>query len=106
MPTMRRPIAGLLLLAVLSCAPGCASRTPVQSYPPVADLIVPAKPTLTAAALQSDKAANDYDAAVEAWGDGLALQVGRLCRWAVANGMRTIDCPAGPSPPRPRISGL
>ncbi|MCR5874349.1 hypothetical protein LRS10_09355 [Phenylobacterium sp. J426] len=43
-------------------------------------------------ALISEKAANDYSAAVLSWGRGLQAQVGRLCRWAVANGMQDVSC--------------
>lgn len=63
------------------------------SQPPLADLIVEPKPLLSEDALNSDKALNDYDAAIEAWGERATLQIGRLCRWAKANKLPHPDCP-------------
>jgi hypothetical protein len=60
--------------------------------PPLADLAVEAKPRPSIDTLTSAKAAADYDVAVEGWGDRGWLQVGRLCRWAKANGAK-VDCP-------------
>lgn len=34
-----------------------------------------------------------YEASLEAWGDRGWRQVGRLCRWAEANGMKGLECP-------------
>jgi hypothetical protein len=57
-------------------------------------LRVEPKPLLDPSALGSDKALNDYDAAVEAWGERGWRTVGRLCRWAVENGAKLqFDCP-------------
>jgi hypothetical protein len=67
----------------------------VENYPPSADLKVEAKPVLDPAAVNSDKALNDYDVAVEAWGTRGWQAVGRLCNWAKANGMK-VDCPPQP----------
>lgn len=85
MQTLR--IQSLALLASLWLVAGCAS-TPVQvqNYPPSADLTPPAKPVLSADALTSDKALDDYDVAIEAWGDAQFRQIQRLCQWAKANG--------------------
>ncbi|WP_176696049.1 hypothetical protein [Phenylobacterium immobile] len=44
------------------------------------------------AALSSEKAANDYSAAVLFWGRGLEAQIGRLCRWAKSKGMAAAPC--------------
>jgi hypothetical protein len=60
--------------------------------PPPADLVVEDKPVPGVDTLTSAKAAADYDVAVEAWGTRGWDAVGRLCRWAVANGAK-IDCP-------------
>lgn len=51
---------------------------------------------MTAEALVSEKAANDYDTAVLTWGRSLAAQVGRICRWAVGNGMQGVACAPAP----------
>ncbi|MCR5875188.1 hypothetical protein LRS10_13905 [Phenylobacterium sp. J426] len=52
------------------------------------------EPLVPDEALTSEKAANDYSAAVLTWGRGLEAQVDRICRWAVSVGMRDITCPA------------
>ena len=39
-----------------------------------------------------EKAANDFDNAVMAWGRGLDQQVGRLCSWAKRTGMKDAPC--------------
>lgn len=84
-----RLIAALPLLASLWLVSGCAEKAvPVQNFPPSADLLPPAKPVLSPEALTSDKALNDYDASVEAWGDAEYRQILRLCAWAVANGAK------------------
>lgn len=94
MRTMRFPTVGLALLGSLFLASGCASRpVPVQSYPPSVDLQVQSKPVLDPDALTSDKALNEYDAAVESWGEAGWLQVARVCRWAQASGMKGLSCP-------------
>lgn len=91
MPMTPRRTAGLALLASLSLVSACASRGAVS--PPPADLAVEAKPLLDPAALGSDQALNDHDAAVEAWGERGWLAVGRLCRWARDNRLAAPTCP-------------
>jgi hypothetical protein len=91
--TLRLP--GALLLALsLSLASGCASRASRPSLP-TADLVAPAKPQLSVAAVESgDAAALDlHNSAIEAWGDALAAQVGRVCRAAVRLELAKADCP-------------
>jgi hypothetical protein len=64
-------------------------------------LAVPPKPQLSvdAVASNSAQALADHDSQLEAWGDAMALQIGRLCRWAQTNGMKGLDCPkAEPGP--------
>lgn len=87
-----RRIPALVLLASLWLVAGCATKIPAQSFPPDADLIVQPKPKLDPAAINSDKALNDYDASVEAWGEAGWLQVARICRWARDMGAR-VSCP-------------
>jgi hypothetical protein len=97
---MRNPIAVLLTLAVLSSASGCAAPVvTLQKVPPVQDLSSPAKPVPADDVATSDKAADDYDAAIEAWGDGMKLQIDRVCRWAKDLGA-PVTCP-GATPPSP-----
>lgn len=87
----------LALAASLSLANGCASKgTP--AFPPSADLAVEPKPVLAPEAIFSEAALDAHDIAIEARGDRLAAQVGRLCRFFDAMGMRGLDCPP---PPRP-----
>ncbi|MBX3482559.1 hypothetical protein [Phenylobacterium sp.] len=58
---------------------------------------MPPKPKPSIETLTSAAAAAEYSSSVEAWGEGLAAQVGRLCRWAVANGGK-FDCPKAEPP--------
>lgn len=44
--------------------------------------------------LTSEKAAADYDAAVEAWGTRGWQAVARVCGWAKALGAAGLDCKA------------
>ena len=84
----------LPLAASLALACSCASKEQIRPiYPPVADLTVEAKPRLDPAALSSEAALDAHDIAVESWGERGWLAVGRLCRWAKANGM-AVACPA------------
>lgn len=95
MPAKARTIAFLPLAAVLVLACSCASRErlpPRAQLPDATDLKPPAKPKLDPTALGSDQALNAHDDAVEAWGDGMFLQIGRLCRWAEAHGAK-LGCP-------------
>jgi predicted small lipoprotein YifL len=92
MPTMRSRILRLVLLAGLTTASGCASKIPVQQFPPAADLRVEPAPVLDPAALNSDKALNAYQAERDAWGEAGWLQVARVCRWARDMGAK-VECP-------------
>lgn len=51
---------------------------------------------LTIEQLASDKGLNDHDNDIEAWGDGLAAQLDRLCRWHVAMGAPVTCRPVAP----------
>ncbi len=62
-------------------------------YPPVADLAVMPKPAPPDAIVTSERAAAEYSATLEGWGERGWAQVARLCRWAAASGM-TVTCPA------------
>jgi hypothetical protein len=65
-----------------------------QSFPSAQDLIPPPKPVPADDILTSDKAANDYDSALEGWAEAMRLQLGRLCRFEVSVGMKGLSCPA------------
>lgn len=84
----------LLTAASLSLVSGCASRERIQPlYPPVADLKVEPKPQLAPADLDSEAALDRHDIAIEIWGEKGWQAVGRICRWAQANGAEGLDCP-------------
>lgn len=88
------PIPALLIVAALWLAPGCAVKERIQPlYPPASDLAVQGKPRLDPAALDSEAALDRHDIALEAWGEAGWQAVGRICRWAKANGM-AIECSA------------
>lgn len=91
--------AALLIAAVLSTASACGSPErppPILLVPDAQDLQPPAKPQVTAEVLTSEQAANAFDSSVEAWGDSMALQIGRLCRWFADNGATGLTCPTPP----------
>ena len=84
----------LLIAASLSLAPGCATQERIQPlFPPAGDLRVQAKPVLSPDALSSEAALDRHDIALEAWGEDGWKAVGRICRWAVANGAPGLSCP-------------
>lgn len=87
----RSRMPALALAASLSLVSGCASRGLV--FPPSADLRVPPKPQLAPEAVTSEAALDAHDIAIETRGDGLAAQVGRLCRFFDELGMPDLDCP-------------
>lgn len=93
MPLPTFPMRCLLLAASLSLASGCDDKArPQPIFPPVADLKVEPKPQLDPAALGSEAALDAHDIAIEAWGEDGWKAVGRICRWAKANGA-PVDCP-------------
>ncbi len=97
MRSTRSLMLSLALAASVSLASGCATKgTP--AFPPSADLAVEPKPVLVPEAIYSEAALDAYDIAIEARGDRLAAQLGRLCRFFDTMGMRGLDCPP---PPRP-----
>lgn len=83
----------LLALSAAFSVSACSTPAPVrQTFPLAADLAVPPKPAPTVETLTSAQASAQYNSDVEAWGDGLAAQVARLCRWAKGSGM-AVTCP-------------
>lgn len=89
-----RSLTLALLIAVsLSTVSGCASRERIQPlFPPASDLQVAPKPQLAPADLDSEAALDRHDIAIEAWGEDGWKAVGRICRWAVANGAPGLIC--------------
>ena len=84
----------LLIAAVLLLAPGCGHRAVTQPvFPSAADLKVEPKPQLKPEDLASEAALDAHDISLEAWGERGWQAVGRICRWAKANGM-AVDCEA------------
>lgn len=92
MPMRKPQTASLVLLGLLWLVSGCAHEVPVQRFPNSADLASEAKPVLDPGALTSDKALNDYDAAIEAWGQRGWLAVKRICLWAKDLGDKDAPC--------------
>ena len=89
----------LLIAVSLSTVSGCASRERIQPlFPPASDLRVEPKPRLAPADLDSEAALDRHDIAVEAWAEDGWKAVGRICRWAVANGAAGLTCPRPPDP--------
>lgn len=98
---LRKPslIASLM---IVSCGAAVAScETPGASFPPAQDLAVKAKPVPPDDVLTSRIAGEQYDNAVEAWGEEGWAQIGRLCRFFDAMKMPGLQCPPTPRPREP-----
>lgn len=79
-------------LSLVSACGTTGKTSPV--FPPAADLKAPAKPQLRPEDLTSEAALDKHDIDLEAWGDGMHKQIGRLCRWSVENGAKLpFTCP-------------
>jgi hypothetical protein len=72
-----------------------ACATPGAIPPPAADLkaVVEPKPVPSDDIATSQKAADDFSASIEGWGDRVSAAGGRLCRWSNAIYKLKIDCP-------------
>lgn len=95
-----------MLLASALAVSGCGGQERIQiAYPPAADLkaATEAKPAPGDDIVTSAQAAADYDAAIESWGERVSRAGARLCRWAVAMGMKGVECP--PADPSSKESG-
>ena len=99
MRSLRFLMLPLAVAASLSLVSGCASKALV--YPPSADLAVEPKPLLSPEDVMSEAALDRHDIAIEARGDRLAAQVGRMCRFWRDLGMKGLDCPAPETRPKP-----
>ena len=97
----RKPFLMAYLMTV-SLGVGVAScAKPVGAFPPAMDLIVQPKPVPADDVLTSRIAGEQYDNAVEAWGEEGWARVSRLCRFFETMGMKGLDCPPPEVPPRP-----
>ena len=93
MQSRKARLAAPMLLAIALTATGCAVQgSPRPIFPSAADLAVEPKPAITPAVLADDRAAAEYDSAVEAWGERGWAAVARICRWAARLGA-TVNCP-------------
>jgi len=99
MSSLRNPISRLLLL--LTLWPVSACQTQGSIHPPVDDLkaLVEPKPVPSDDIATSQKAADDFSASLEAWGDRLSAAGGRVCRWSKQVYKLSINCPPSPPPP-------
>lgn len=89
----RRLIAPLMTAIFAVAVASCAKPGPLV-FPPAEDLRVPEKPKPGLEVLFSREAGERHDNAVEAWGEALAAQVGRQCRFWREQGMPLpFDCP-------------
>jgi hypothetical protein len=84
-----RSVLLLTPLLALGCARG------VTLPPPVADLqaVVEPKPVPSDDIATSQKAADDFSASIEAWGDRISAAGGRICRWSERVYKVKVGCP-------------
>ena len=62
-----------------------------MALPPAQDLVIEPKPAVTEAVLTSAVAAEEYNSALEAYGDRGWAAVKRICQWAKAHGAK-VEC--------------
>lgn len=94
MPRLRTLIVLSVLLVCASLVSGCATTASTfEGWPSAEDLTIAAKPRLDPARVGSDAANQRHNARIETWGEGLALQLGRICRGAQRLGRAGLDCP-------------
>lgn len=93
MPSHRNLTSLSLPLAALLLVSGC--ETPGSVHPPVPDLqaAVEPKPIPPDEIATSQKAADDYSASVEGWGDRVSAAGGRICRWSERVYKVKVGCP-------------
>lgn len=93
MSSLLSRISRSVLLASLFLAAACT--TPVGTVPPADDLkaVTEPKPVPTDDIATSQKAADQFSADIEAWGDRISSAGARICRWAETVGKRSFECP-------------
>lgn len=98
----RRLTACLMIATFAVAVASCAKPGPLV-FPPAEDLRVEPKPKPGLEVLFSREAGERHDNAVEAWGEALAAQVARQCRFWRAQGMPLpFDCPEPEKEPEPQ----
>lgn len=87
------PISRSLLPVALLLASACT--TPGAIHPPADDLkaVVEPKPVPGDDIATSQKAADDFSASLEGWGDRISAAGGRICRWSERVYKVKIGCP-------------
>lgn len=96
MRSTQRLMASLALLLCATTVSGCAAQERTRLAFPSAELqaAIEPKPQPTAAILTSDQASEDYNAALEGWGDRVSAAGGRICRWFKRAGAKVpFECP-------------
>lgn len=96
MPLKRFLTASLMIASLGVGAASCAKTA--GAFPPATDLIVQPKPVPPDEVLTSRIAGEQYDNAVEAYGEAGWSQVARLCRFFERQGMPGLDCPGADEP--------
>lgn len=89
MPSLPRPTRCLMLLGLLSVAPGCAPAERIQAqFPPVEDIraVTEPAPVPPLDILTSSHAASQYDDLKDKWSQGLLDAGRRLCQWTIDTG--------------------
>lgn len=95
MPLLRPLTVLSVLLVCASLVSGCATTVSTSpGFPSAEDLRIAPKPRLDPALIGSEAANQRHNARLEAWGEGLALQLARICRGAQRLGRAELDCPA------------
>jgi hypothetical protein len=96
----------LALLLCVTTVSACAVQERTRpAFPPAADVkaVVDPKPQPSADIVTSAQASEDYNAAIEGWGDGIYAAGSRICRWLERAGMKLdFRCPdpVAPDPPQ------
>jgi len=89
--------ACLMIVSLGAAVASC--ETPGAAFPSATDLRVQSKPVPPDDVLTSRVAGEQYDNAIEAWGETGWAQIARLCRFFDALKMKGLDCPKPPPKP-------
>lgn len=94
MPSATFRTKAFLLASALLLASGCGGREVArpQLTPPADLLSRPDRPRIPEAAATSEAAFAAYQEDVSDWGDGLAGQIDRACRWFQQAGVVGLEC--------------
>ena len=81
----------MTLLTAISKANECAKNGEIRVN---ATFLTESQDYICSGTIVTDPKASDaYNTDVESWGERGWLAVGRICRWAKANGATALDCP-------------